>query len=143
MAQITATDINNSALNIAQRNAERHRVKNITFDKGDWFAAARNRTYDLIVSNPPYIAVNDPHLEQGDLRFEPESALVSGTEGLDDLSSIITDAKNYLNDEGWLLVEHGYQQGAAVRKLFNDCDFNSFSTVTDYAGLERASLGQA
>jgi len=142
LINITATDKNDNALNIAKLNADSHQIRNITFKKADWFDIANINTYDLIVSNPPYISNDDPHLNQGDIRFEPISALASGKDGLDDLRTIIHDAVKYLNTRGWLLVEHGYNQGKEVRQLFIDNGFTSTSTIKDYSGLERVSIGQ-
>ncbi len=142
LANITATDIKESALQVAQLNAKSHQLNNITFEKADWFDIKNINTYDLIVSNPPYISINDPHLRQGDVRFEPESALVSGKEGLDDLGIIIVGAIKHLNTNGWLLLEHGYQQGNAVRQLLKENNFSTISTLKDYSNLDRVSIGQ-
>ncbi|GJM04109.1 MAG: release factor glutamine methyltransferase [marine bacterium B5-7] len=142
LANITATDIKESALQIAQLNAESHQLNNITFENANWFDIKNINTYDLIASNPPYISIDDPHLKQGDVRFEPESALVSGKEGLDDLSIIIASAKKHLNTNGWLLLEHGYQQGKAVRQLLKENDFSTISTLKDYSNLDRVTIGQ-
>ena len=142
LTNITATDIKEGVLKVARSNAESHQLNNITFEKADWFDIKNSSTYDLIVSNPPYISNDDPHLRQGDVRFEPESALVSGNEGLDDLNIIITGAKKYLNTNGWLLLEHGYQQGNAVRQLMQENNFSTISTLKDYSDLDRVSVGQ-
>lgn len=142
LANITATDIKESALQLAQLNAESHQLNNITFKKANWFDIKNINTYDLIISNPPYISIDNPHLRQGDVRFEPESALVSGKEGLDDLYIIITGAIKYLNTNGWLLLEHGYQQGKAIRQLLNENNFSTISTLKDYSNLDRVSIGQ-
>jgi release factor glutamine methyltransferase len=142
LANITATDINKDALTVARMNAELHHIKNITLENANWFDIKNIRPYDLIVSNPPYISIDDPNLKQGDVRFEAESALVSGEEGLDDLRTIISNAKIYLNTNGWLFLEHGYQQGEAVRQLLKDNYFSTISTLKDYSELERVSLGQ-
>lgn len=142
LANITATDIKDSALQVAQLNTDSHQLNNITFEKANWFNIKNIDTYDLIVSNPPYISIDDPHLRQGDVRFEPESALVSGKEGLDDIYIIIAGAKKYLNTNGWLLLEHGYQQGKAVRQLLNENNFSTISTLKDYSNLDRVSIGQ-
>ncbi len=142
LAKITATDIKESVLQVAQLNAESHQLSNITFENASWFDIKNIDTYDLIVSNPPYISINDPHLGQGDVRFEPESALVSGKEGLDDLQIIITGAKKHLNTNGWLLLEHGCQQGKAIRQLLKENNFSTISTLKDYSNLDRVSIGQ-
>jgi len=142
LANITATDIKGSALQVAKANAKSHQLNNITFEKANWFDIDNINTYDLIISNPPYISINDPHLRQGDVRFEPESALVSGKEGLDDLHIIIAGAKKYLHSNGWLLLEHGCQQGKAIRQLLEENNFSTISTLKDYSNLDRVSIGQ-
>ena len=142
LANITATDIKESALQVAQLNAKSHQLNNITFEKANWFDIKSISTYDLIVSNPPYISIDDPYLRQGDVRFEPESALVSGKEGLDDLYIIIAGAIKHLNTNGWLLLEHGFQQGKAIRHLLEENNFSSISTLKDYSNLDRVSIGQ-
>ncbi len=141
LAKITATDISDKALKIAKLNAKSHKIKNITFEKADWFKLNDAKPYDVIVSNPPYISNDDPHLTQGDVRFEPVSALASGEDGLNDLRTIISKAKNYLNKQGWLLVEHGYNQAKQVQHLFNENSFTSVSTIKDYGGNDRVTLG--
>ncbi|MCZ6804760.1 MAG: peptide chain release factor N(5)-glutamine methyltransferase [Proteobacteria bacterium] len=141
-ANITATDINDGTLKIAKLNADSHQIKNIDFKKADWFDIANINSYDLIVSNPPYISTGDPHLKQGDVRFEPIAALTSGEDGLDDLRTIIQESSKHLNTHGWLLLEHGYNQGDVVRQLLIENGFTSPSTIKDYNGLERISFGQ-
>ena len=142
LVKITATDISESALQIAKKNANKHNINNITFEKADWFDMANISTYDLIVSNPPYICLNDQHLKQGDVQFEPGSALISGEDGLDDIRTIISGSYKYLKPNAWLLLEHGYNQAAEVRQLFKDSNFTSISTIKDYSGNERVSIGQ-
>jgi release factor glutamine methyltransferase len=142
LVNITATDISDKALKIARHNADSHKIKNISFEKANWFKMENSKTYDLIVSNPPYVSNDDPHLKQGDVRFEPLSALASGKDGLDDLRIIINESKNNLNNQGWLLVEHGYNQGQQVRQLFVENGFTSTSTFKDYGGNDRVSIGQ-
>ena len=139
---ITATDINEDTLNIAKKNAESYNIKSISFKKGAWFDIENISTYDLIVSNPPYVSINDPHLTQGDVRFESKTALVSGDSGLDDLQSITSNASSYLKPNGWILLEHGYQQGKAVRKMLGAQGFTAISTINDYSNQERVSIGQ-
>ena len=139
---ITATDINEDTLNIAKKNAESYNIKSISFKKGAWFDIENISTYDLIVSNPPYVSINDPHLTQGDVRFESKTALVSGDSGLDDLQSITSNATSYLKPNGWILLEHGYQQGKAVRKMLGAQGFTAISTINDYSNQERVSIGQ-
>jgi release factor glutamine methyltransferase len=143
IANITATDASDEALTIAKLNAESNNINNIEFIKANWLEFdTENNNYDLIVSNPPYINIDDPHLKQGDVRFEPLSALASGEDGLDDLRIIIRESANILNKEGWLLVEHGYNQGEQVRNLFIENGFTSTSTIKDYSDNDRVSIGQ-
>ena len=103
---------------------------------------APNNRFDLIVSNPPYVAVGDPHLVQGDVRFEPSSALVAGVDGLDDIKIIVSQSPAYLNSNGWLLIEHGYNQGQAVSDLMLATGFSDVFTHQDYNDLDRVTLGQ-
>ncbi len=142
LTNITATDKSNEALKIAKLNADSHNIQNIEFKNANWFEKESNVAYDLIVSNPPYICDGDPHLKQGDVQFEPISALTSGKDGLDDLRIIISEAKNNLNKQSWLLVEHGYNQAEHVRQLFIENDFTSVSTIKDYSNNERVSIGK-
>lgn len=141
-AQVTATDASSDAIVVAQRNARRHHIGNISFIHGDWFAPLGDKRFDVIVSNPPYIESNDPHLQQGDLRFEPMSALASGADGLDDIRRIIRDAGLHLTPGGWLLFEHGWQQGDAARALLRDAGFVELSTVRDLEDRDRVTLGR-
>ncbi len=129
------------ALALAQANAERLGLA-ITLRGGSWFAPLANERFNLIVSNPPYIDAADPHLGQGDVRFEPHSALVAGEAGLSDLRHIIREAPAHLLAQGWLLLEHGWQQGAMVRSLLRAAGFGAVATLRDYGGQERVSLGQ-
>jgi release factor glutamine methyltransferase len=142
LSKITATDKSDNALNVAKQNAETHKIKNINFIKADWFDMKNDISYDVIVSNPPYISDDDPHLSQGDVRFEPLSALAAGEDGLDDLSIIISEATNKLNKQGWLLVEHGYNQAEQVQQLFKENNFTSVSTIKDYSDNNRITIGQ-
>lgn len=139
--QITATDIDDDALALAQQNAKRHAANHIHFIKSDWFDALTQR-YDLIVSNPPYIASGDAHLQQGDVRFEPAAALASGDDGLDAIRQLCRQAGDFLNPDGWLIIEHGYDQKHAVYDLFFDNGFNNIQQLNDYAGNPRLSAGQ-
>ena len=138
---IEATDIKDDAIKIARNNADLYKINNIKFITSDWFSTIKKNDYDLIVSNPPYIASNDPNLRNHDIKFEPESALVSGNDGLDDLQKIIQESGNYLKNHGWLIVEHAYNQGMKVRKLFLDNGFSS-KTIKDYNKLERVTFGK-
>jgi release factor glutamine methyltransferase len=139
--EVVALDRSFAALQVAQTNAMRHAV-NIRFLQSDWFAALPQQTFDVIVSNPPYIAAGDPHLGQGDLRFEPVDALTDHADGLSALRSIARDARGYLNPDGMLLLEHGYDQAAAVRDLLaQDFSYAQVRSWRDLADIERVSGG--
>lgn len=140
-ARLLATDASAAALDVARGNAQRLGIDNVEFMRGDWCAALGQRRFDLIVSNPPYIAENDAHLRQGDLRFEPRTALVSGADGLDAIRAIVRDAPAHLQSGGWLLLEHGYGQGAAVRAVLQQSGFVDISTARDLEDRERVSGG--
>jgi release factor glutamine methyltransferase len=139
--QLTGVDRIGEAVALAQRNAERLRLANARFTESHWFAALAGEQFGLIVSNPPYIPASDPHLRQGDLRFEPHSALVAGGDGLDDLRLIIAQAPAHLEAGGWLLLEHGYDQAEAVRALLRAAGFVQVESRRDLGGHERISLG--
>ena len=141
-ARVVATDASEAALAVARANAAENGIDNTEFRHGSWFAPLAGERFDLIASNPPYIEADDPHLGQGDLRFEPMSALASGGDGLDDLRVIVGEAPSHLVDGGWLLVEHGWKQGAAVRALFADAGFIDIETARDLEGRERVTLGR-
>lgn len=141
-AQVIATDASEAALAVARENARRHRIDNIEFRQGNWFAPLAGERFDLIASNPPYIESDDPHLGEGDLRFEPAAALASGEDGLDDLRVIAADATSHLAIGGWLMVEHGWGQGAAVRALFVAAGLMDVVTARDLEGRERVTLGR-
>jgi release factor glutamine methyltransferase len=114
----------------------------VTMMLSDWFSGLPAKTYDLIVSNPPYLAEGDEHLSLGDVRFEPISALVSGPEGLDDIRYLVASAADRLESGGWLLIEHGYDQGQAVRRLYTEAGFNGVETRQDYGQRDRFTLGR-
>lgn len=139
LARLLATDTSAAALAVARENAQRLGIRNIEFVQGDWCTALGGRKFDLIVSNPPYIAAADAHLRQGDLRFEPTAALVSGPDGLDATRVIARDARAHLQSQGWLLLEHGYAQGAAVREIFGESGFVEIFTARDLEGRDRVS----
>ncbi len=130
------------AVDLAKENASKMNLHNVHFYQSDWFNALENKTFSVIVSNPPYIDAKDPHLGEGDVRYEPRSALVANEAGLADLSSIIQQSPLYLEAGGWLLLEHGFQQGDAVRALLEKRGFTHVETRLDLAGLPRVSLGQ-
>jgi release factor glutamine methyltransferase len=140
-ARILATDASTAALAVARSNAERLGIRNVEFAQGDWCAALGERRFDLIVSNPPYIAAADPHLAQGDLRFEPGMALSSGSDGLDAIRTIAACTAQHLNTAGCLLFEHGCDQGAAVRDVLGRYGFVAPFTERDLEGRERVSGG--
>lgn len=139
--RIVATDINESTLAIARENAERLQLNQIDFIQSNWFTNVEGR-FDVIVSNPPYISENDPHLLSGDIKHEPVSALIAGPDGLDAIRVICQQAKNFMNLQGWLLLEHGYDQADSVHKLLQENGFTGIFTRSDYAGHERVSGGQ-
>ena len=141
--EVHAVERSPDALAVAQQNAKALRADNIHWHPGSWWQAlASPRRFDLIVSNPPYIAANDHHLQQGDLRFEPPQALVAGPDGLDDLRIIIGGTPAHLTPNGWLLLEHGYDQGAPVQALLRDAGFADVFTRRDLAGQPRVSGGR-
>ncbi|WP_165665385.1 peptide chain release factor N(5)-glutamine methyltransferase [Metapseudomonas otitidis] len=140
--QVTGVDRISEAVALAERNRERLGLGNAAFRESHWFSALGAECYDLIVSNPPYIAAQDPHLAQGDVRFEPASALVAGADGLDDIRLIVSQAPAHLNAGGWLLLEHGYDQAAAVRELLAREGFDAVESRRDLGGHERISLGR-
>lgn len=139
---VTAVDRSEGALTMARTNAEANRLR-LRFLHSDWFGAlGADERFACIVSNPPYIAETDPHLSQGDVRFEPRTALVAGPDGLDDIRHIVSEAPNYLEAGAWLVFEHGYEQGAACRALLSARGFTAVATRQDLGGHERVTLGQ-
>ncbi|HHL19529.1 MAG TPA: peptide chain release factor N(5)-glutamine methyltransferase [Thiothrix sp.] len=139
-ANIIAADASATALTIAQANKNKYQLDNVQLLLSDWFDAIPIMHFDLIVSNPPYIESNDPHL-QGDIHYEPQQALTSGVDGLDAIRTIVTQAKAYLKPDSFLILEHGYNQGNKVRTLLTKASFNHVKSVKDYAHIERLSLG--
>jgi len=142
-ARVLATDASTTALALARENAARLDIGNVEFAQGDWCAALGGRRFDLLVSNPPYIAQADPHLQRGDLRFEPRAALASGADGLDAIHSIIAAAPAHLQPHGWLLFEHGHDQGAAARELLALGGFVEVFSALDLEQRERVSGARA
>jgi len=140
-AEVVAVDASLDALAVAIKNARSLGVANVRFMQSDWFSALSGQHFDLIVSNPPYIASDDIHLTQGDLRFEPLSALASGADGLDDIRHIISAAPHHLTSNGWLLLEHGYDQARPVRELLGLRGFSEVFSEKDLSGIERVSGG--
>lgn len=140
---IVACDLSTAALAVAQANAQRLKLNNIEFRHSDWCSAlAENEQFEMIVSNPPYIRAADPHLEQGDVRFESRLALVSGEDGLDAIRLILEQAKQHLLSSGWLLLEHGYDQGPQLRELFSEAGYADPKTLQDSGQNDRLSLAQ-
>ncbi|WED22510.1 peptide chain release factor N(5)-glutamine methyltransferase [Vibrio sp. JC009] len=141
--QIIGVDLREEAKQLATENGKRLKLLNCKFYQGSWFEPLEDGTkFALIVSNPPYIEKDDPHLTQGDVRFEPISALVAEEKGLADIRHIATHAKSHLQNQGWLLFEHGFEQGAAVRQLMTELGYTNVCTEQDYAGNDRVTLGQ-
>jgi release factor glutamine methyltransferase len=146
--KVVGVDIRPEAKALAEHNANNLGVKNAAFYQGSWFAPLEERKelagtqFALIVSNPPYIEKDDPHLLEGDVRFEPISALVAEEKGLSDIRHIAINAARFLRNGGWLLFEHGFKQGIAVRELLLDLGYKNVSTEQDYAGNERVTQGQ-
>lgn len=140
--QVTAVDVMPDAVALAQRNLARLGFSNVEIMQSSWFSALAQRSFEMIVSNPPYIDERDPHLSQGDVRFEPLTALVAGNEGLADIEQIITTSREHLTPGGWLLLEHGWTQGAAVRALFSAAGYDCVETCRDYGDNDRLTLGK-
>jgi release factor glutamine methyltransferase len=139
--EIIATDVSEAALDVARRNAREHGAA-IDFVRSDWFEALGPERFDLIVSNPPYVAAGDAHLEQGDLRFEPRLALVGGEDGLDCIRKIAADARTRLRSGGWLILEHGYDQKDRCFELFREAGYSDVEDFDDLARVPRACAGR-
>lgn len=140
--EVLGCDTSTTALAVAHANARQLAIANAAFIYSDWFEALTAQKFNIIVSNPPYIAADDPHLARGDVRFEPISALVSGDDGLRDIRHITAHAPDYLEPGGWLLLEHGYDQAAQVRELLQQAGFDVVFSACDLAGIERVSGGR-
>jgi len=141
-AQVCASDNSPAALRIAERNAGKYGIPNIRFYLSDWFTSIPTGQYNLIVSNPPYIARNDSHLHEGDLRFEPTSALCAAEQGLGAIRCIADEARRYLKPGGHFLIEHGYNQQQAVNAIFTGFNYKNVNTHTDLSGQPRVTYGQ-
>lgn len=139
---VTATDVSTAALTVAKANAATHCNGRISFIQSDWFCALAQQAYDVIVSNPPYVASIDNCLQQGETRFEPRNALAAGEAGLDDLTEIISAAPAFLNQNGWLVLEHGNTQADAVQSLLKQTGFTHIQTSRDLAGHDRVTEAQ-
>ncbi len=138
---IIATDIDAASLQLAHENAQQHQLNNIQFAQGNWYEALNHQRFDIIVSNPPYIPENDPHLEQGDVRFEPRRALRSGNDGLDDIRLLVAQAPQYLKNNGLLLLEHGYDQQQQVRDIFTKNHYQQIQQSRDTLNQPRITYG--
>lgn len=140
--QVTAVDASQAALEVAISNSQQLHISNIHFLLSDWFNNLKDTLFDVIVSNPPYIENSDVHLTQGDLRFEPTSALASGADGLDDIRRIIDSCLVHLKPQGWLMLEHGYNQAAAVKDLMTQTGLVNLETFKDLGGNDRVTIGK-
>jgi len=140
--RVMATDISLAALEVARPNAKKIGLTNVDFRAGDWFAPLVGETFDMLVSNPPYIRADDPHLKQGDLRFEPATALVSGADGLDAIRHIVRHAREFLSPDGWLLFEHGWDQAEAIGDYLRQQGYRDIVCHTDLTGHARVAGGR-
>lgn len=140
--QITAVDRVADAVALATRNQQRLAINNVQVKQSNWFSALNGEKFHLIVSNPPYIETTDIHLKQGDVRFEPLSALVADDDGLADIKQIITQSRDYLHAKGYLLIEHGFEQSGAVSQFFAQMGFINIKTVKDLCNNDRVTLAQ-
>lgn len=140
--KVVAMDYSSAALTVAQENAYTHHLDNVAFWRGSWLEAIADNSVDLVVSNPPYIEQEDPHLLQGDVRFEPMTALASGVDGLDDIRLIVQQAQRCLKSLGWLMIEHGYHQSIQVQSLLHSAGFTNVSAHQDFGGQDRVVIGQ-
>ncbi|MEI7151733.1 peptide chain release factor N(5)-glutamine methyltransferase [Pectobacterium carotovorum] len=140
--RVTGVDVQPDAVALATKNAQQLGLDNARFLSGSWYSPLDHVRFALIASNPPYIDADDVHLSQGDVRFEPASALIAADNGLADLRTIIESAPHYLDADGWLLLEHGWQQADAVRQLLQARGFTQIETCQDYGGNDRVSLGR-
>ncbi len=141
--KVYGVDLRKEAAELAQLNADKLNIRNVAFWQGSWFEPVDSgMKFALIVSNPPYIDGNDPHLKEGDVRFEPSSALVAGENGLADIRMISDQARGYLDMDGWLLFEHGYQQAEQVREILASLGYLDVNTEQDYSGNDRVTLGR-
>jgi release factor glutamine methyltransferase len=140
--KVTAVDFMPDAAALAARNAAHLALNNVTVLQSDWFSALKGQRFAMIVSNPPYIDETDPHLAEGDVRFEPRTALVAADQGLADLAHIIREGRQHLLPNAYMLLEHGWKQGEAVRALFNEAGYLDVETCRDYGDNERLTLGR-
>jgi len=139
---VLATDFSLTALEIAKHNSNVHQTQSVQFIHSNWFANIPHAKFDLVISNPPYIAGNDIHLSQGDVRYEPNSALIADDLGLKDIKNIADNARHYLNKNGSLLIEHGYDQQNAVQDIFHSFEYKQIKTHYDLSGNPRVTTAQ-
>jgi release factor glutamine methyltransferase len=139
---VTAVDASQAALAVAKHNAQHHQLTNIEFYQSDWFSNVPKSLFDLVISNPPYIDPDDEHLQQGDVRFEPKTALIAGDQGLSDIQIIADNARCYLKPVGHLLIEHGYNQAQQVQAIFNALAYDKVQSYQDLSGQPRVTHGQ-
>lgn len=139
---IVATDISAPALDVARHNAEQHAIGNVAFRRGRWLEALCGERFNLIVSNPPYVCENDPHLQQGDVRFEPRTALAGGPDGLESIRAISAEARTHLHAGGWLMLEHGHDQGERVASQLRWHGYHEVTTHPDLAGHARVTVAR-
>jgi release factor glutamine methyltransferase len=135
--RIIATDISPAALDVARSNAAKFGLTHVEFREGNWFEPLADMKLDMMVSNPPYVRANDPHLEQGDVRFEPEQTLAAGPDGLDAIRQIALSAREHLNPAAWLLFEHGWDQAAAIGQLLHQLGYRNIVCYPDLGGRDR------
>ena len=140
--RITAVERSAGALAMARENGRRLGINNVEFLPGDWFAPLAGRRFEMVLSNPPYIPDTDPHLARGDVRFEPRSALAAGTDGLSDIRQLVSEAPQFLQQPGWLLLEHGYDQGTAVMALLREAGYAEVTDLADLQGHGRVAVGR-
>lgn len=141
-AQVYAMDYSAEAIVVADENAKRNQLNNVHFWQGSWLQAIKAKQFDLIISNPPYIESEDPHLSVGDVRFEPITALASGRDGLEDIRQITEQSVKCLRAGGWLMLEHGYHQSQQVQQILHDAGFQQISAFKDYGDNDRVVIGQ-
>jgi release factor glutamine methyltransferase len=141
-AHVTAVDASLAAVAVARHNARQHQLINIEFYQSDWFANVPKSLFDLVISNPPYIGSDDEHLQQGDVRFEPKTALIADNQGLSDIQIIADKARGYLKPAGHLLIEHGYNQAPQVQAIFNALAYDKLQSYHDLSGQPRVTYGR-
>jgi release factor glutamine methyltransferase len=141
-AQVIAVDASKAALKVSKHNAQQHQLTNIEFYQSDWFTNVPDGQFDVVISNPPYIDSDDEHLQQGDVRFEPQSALIADNQGLSDIEIIADKARRYLKPAGHLLIEHGYNQAPQVQAIFNALAYDKVQSYRDLSGQPRVTYGQ-